>query len=292
MVFPNYFADAESDFDEADFVIFGVPYEKTSSFRHGADKAPRAIRHASWNFETYDMRTGVDLKDIKLHDYGNLDVNNLNTKKMVEKIRDFTCKLLVKNKFPIAIGGEHSITPGIVKAYPNDIAVLSFDAHMDFREQYENDVNNHACVTRRFADHIDIKNIAIIGVRSAEKEEFEYAQKAGLFFIDTFSINKKGISESIKEAKDRLRDKKIYLTLDIDVVDPAYAPGTSTPEPFGLDPFDVLEFIEAFSSHLVGFDIVEVCPAYDHGETSILAAKLIRSIVGDVWNKISLQSQL
>lgn len=285
MVFPNYFADAESGFDEADFIIFGVPYDKTSSFRHGVDKGPSEIRQSSWNFETYDLRTGVDLKKIKLHDYGNLDVKDLNTKEMLERVGDFTCKLLAKNKFPIAIGGEHSITPGIVKAYPNDIAVLSLDAHMDLREQYENDVNNHACVTRRIADHIDIKNIAVIGVRSAEKKEFEYAQKAGLFFIDAFSINKKGISETIKETKKYLTDKKIYFTLDIDVVDPAYAPGTSTPEPFGLDPFDILEFIDAFSSQLIGFDIVEICPAYDHGETAILAAKLIRSIVGAVWSK-------
>ena len=285
MVFPDYFADAESDFDEADFVIFGVPYGKTSSFRHGVDKAPREIRQASWNFEAYDLRTGVDLKKIKLHDYGNLDVKNLNTKETVEKVRDFTCKLLAKNKFPIVIGGEHSITPGVVKAYPNDIAVLSLDAHMDFREQYENNVNNHACVIRRIADHIDIKNIAVIGVRSAEKEEYEHAQKAGLFFVDAFSINKNGFSETIKETKERLKDKKIYLTLDVDVIDPAYAPGTSTPEPFGLDPFDILEFIDAFSSQLIGFDIVEVCPAYDHGETSILAAKLIRSIVGAVWSE-------
>ena len=286
MVFPDYFSDAESDFDKADFVIVGVPYGKTSSFRYGADKAPSEIRQASWNFEAYDLRTGLDLKKIKLHDYGNLDVKNLNAKETVKKVRDFTCKLLAKNKFPIVIGGEHSITPGVVKAYPNDVAVLSLDAHMDFREQYENNVNNHACVIRRIADHIDIKNIAIIGVRSAEKEEYEYAQKTGLFFVDAFSIKKNGFSATIKKTKEHLKDKKIYLTLDIDVIDPAYAPGTSTPEPFGLDPFDTLEFIDAFSSQLIGFDIVEVCPAYDRGETSILAAKLIRSIVGAVWSKI------
>jgi agmatinase len=284
MVFPNYFADAESDFDEADFVIFGVPYEKTSSFRHGADKAPGEIRQSSWNFETYDIRTGLDLKDIKLHDYGDLDVKNLDTEEMIGKVKDFTYGLLVKNKFPIVIGGEHSISPGVIKAFPNDIAVLSLDAHIDFRDSYENDIFNHACTIRRIADHVHIKNIVVIGLRSAEKEEFEYAQKTGLFFIDTFSINKKGISETIKKTKDYLKDKKIYLTLDIDVVDPAYAPGVSTPEPFGLNPFDILEFIEALSSQLVGFDIVEVCPEYDHGETSLLAAKLIRFIVGAVWS--------
>jgi agmatinase len=132
MVFPDFFTDAESNFDEADFIIFGIPYDKTSSFRYGANKAPGEIRQVSWNFETYDLRTGVDFKKIKLHDYGNLDVANLNPKEMVEKVRKFTYKLVSKEKIPVAIGGEHSITSGIVKAYPNDVAVLSLDAHMDF----------------------------------------------------------------------------------------------------------------------------------------------------------------
>jgi agmatinase len=285
MNFPDYFADAESDFEGAEFVIFGVPYDKTSSFRHGAEKAPREIRRTSWNFETFDLRSGTDLKNIKLHDYGDLDVKNLSSQEMVEKVREFTSKLLAKNKFPIALGGEHSITPGIVGAFPNDIAVLSLDAHMDFRQQYENDVNNHACVMRRVANHINIKNIAVIGVRSAEKEEFEYVQKTGLFYIDAFSIHKNGISNAIKKTKEHLKDKKIYLTLDMDVIDPAYAIGTGTPEPFGLHPLDVLECIEAFSSQLIGFDIVEVCPPYDNGETSILSAKLLRSTIGSVWNR-------
>ena len=283
--FPNYFADSESGFKEAEFVIFGVPYDKTSSFRHGAEKAPTTIRQASWNFETYDLRTGIDLKDIKFHDYGDLDVKSLDTKAMVEKVRNFTLKLLENNKFPIAIGGEHSITPGIVSAFQNDIAVLSLDAHIDFREQYEKDINNHACVTRRIADHINIKNIAVLGVRSAEKEEFECAKNSGLFCIDAFSICKEGVSEAIQKTKKHLGNKKVYLTLDIDVVDPAYAPGTSTPEPFGLTPIDVLNIIESFSSQLIGFDIVEVCPPYDNGETSLLAAKLIRNVIATVSNK-------
>ena len=100
-----------------------------------------------------------------------------------------------------------------------------------------------------------------------------------------FSIQKAGISEVIQETKEHLKEKKIYLTLDIDVIDPAYAPGTSTPEPFGLTPFDILELIEAFSPQLIGFDIVEVCPPYDNGETALLAAKLLRSLIGAVWSR-------
>ena len=284
MNFPDYFADSDSGFKDASFVIFGVPYWKNSSFRQGAEKAPKEIRQASWNFETFDMRTNVDLNDIKVHDYGNLDVNNIDSGKMVEKVMVFTSSLLKEKKFPIAIGGEHSITPGVVKAFSDDIAVLFLDAHMDFRESYEKDIYNHACALRRVADYVDMKNIAVLGIRSAEKEEFNDAKQVGLFYRDAFFIRKNKISEAIKDTKSYLRDKKIYLSLDIDVVDPSYAPGTSTPEPFGLTPFDIVEIIDAFSSQLIGFDVVEVCPPYDHGETALLSAKLIRSVIGAVGN--------
>ena len=102
---PDYFADAESSFDEAEFVIFGVPYDKTSSFRMGASKAPEEIRHASWNFETFDLKTGNDLRDINFHDYGDLDVKNDSPQEMVKKVKEFASMLLSKNKFPISFGG-------------------------------------------------------------------------------------------------------------------------------------------------------------------------------------------
>jgi len=283
MDFPNYFADAESSFDDASFILFGVPFEKTSSFRHGADKAPHEVRQASWNFERYDLRTGINFEEILVHDYGDLDVQNLTSKEVFETTKTFTSTLLAKQKIPIAIGGDHSITPGIITAFPKDIAVISLDAHMDFRQNYKNDRYNHACVIRRVTDHIPLRNIAILGIRSAEKEEYEQAQEQGLFFRDAFTINKIGIEKSIQQTKTYLKEKQIYLTLDIDVVDPAYAPGTSTPEPFGLTPMDVLEIIEAFSPQLIGCDVVEVCPPYDHGQTAVLAAKLVQTCISGIW---------
>jgi agmatinase len=138
-------------------------------------------------------------------------------------------------------------------------------------------------VIRRVADHIPLRNIAVLGIRSAEKEEYEQAQEQGLFFRDAFTINKVGIENSIQQTKTHLKGKHIYLTLDIDVVDPAYAPGTSTPEPFGLTPMDVLEIIEAFSPQLIGCDVVEVCPPYDHGQTAVLAAKFIQTCISGIW---------
>lgn len=279
MNFPDYFADAEADFDEADIIIFSAAYDKTTSFRHGADKAPEQIREAGWNFETFNLRTAVDLKDFKFHDYGDLNVKNDSPYVMVEKVKNFTLKVLQKNKFPIMIGGEHSVTAGAIQAFPDDIAVVSLDAHMDFRDQYENEKFNHACVIRRVADHIGAENVAVIGVRSAEKEEYDEAKKQGLFFIDSFTIQDIGIEKALNQTLNHLKNNKIYLTLDIDVLDPCFAPGTSTPEPFGLSSFDVLKCIEILSTKLVGFDVVEVCPSYDKGETAILAAKYVRYVI-------------
>ncbi len=283
MNFPNYFADAEASFDEADFVIYGIPYDKTSSFRKGADKGPKEIRKASWNFETYNFKTAFDLTNVKIHDYGNLDVSKKIPIEMVKEVNDFSKKVLRKNKFPIAIGGEHSITSVIIKSFPKDTAVISLDAHMDFRNIYENERYNHACVLKRISEHVGVENIALLGMRSAEKEEYINAKKENLFFVDSFEIREKGIDSAIKKTKEFLENKKIYFTFDIDAVDPAYAPGTGTPEPFGITPFDVIKIIDSFSDQLVGFDIVEVCPAYDKGETSILAAKIIRLLIEKVY---------
>lgn len=285
MNFPDYFADAESDFDKAEFVIFGAPYDKTSSFRLGANLAPKEIRQASWNFETFNLRTGFDLKGVKFHDYGDLDIKAKTPDDMISEIKRFVSFLLSKNKFPIALGGEHSITPGIISAFPKDIAVLSLDAHIDFRNEYENSPNNHACSSRRIVDHVGIKNLAVLGIRSAEKQEFADAKKLGLFFIDFFEINENGIDNALDKTKKYLLDKKIYLSLDIDVIDPSYAPGTSTPEPFGLTPFDILKCIDAFSSNLIGFDVVEVCPPYDNGQTALLAAKYVRYVIEQVVSR-------
>jgi agmatinase len=285
MKFPGYFADAESDFRQAAFVLFGVPFGKTSSFRSGAEKGPAEIRKASWNFETWDIRTGKDFSAIPVHDFGDLSVTTMSAVEMVEEAHSFTLKLRNNKKIPVALGGEHSITPGIISAFPKDIAVLSLDAHLDFRDHYENQKYNHACVLRRLADHVGVKNIAVVGVRSAEYQEFVTAQNENLFFIDAFTFYKKGTQHTIKLLSDFFQDRKIYLTLDIDVIDPCYAPGTSTPEPFGLSPLDVLELCETFAANLIGFDMVEVCPPFDHGETSLLAAKMIRSLIAAIWNK-------
>ncbi|MFE3846102.1 agmatinase [Thermoplasmatota archaeon] len=285
MNYPNYFADADSNFNDSDYVIFGIPYDKTSSFRFGANLAPKKIRESSWNFETYNLRNKVDFKDINVHDFGDISIKKDSPDEVINKVKIFTSSLLKNNKFPVALGGDHSITAGLINAFEDEIAVLSLDAHLDYRDEYENEKNNHACVIRRISEKIDINDIAILGVRSAEKREFQEAKKDGLFWMGSYYINKNGIKQSLNRIKNKFRNKNIYITLDIDVLDPSFASGTSNPEPFGISPFDILECIEFFSKDIIGFDVMEVCPPYDHGETAILAAKFVKTVIEENWLK-------
>ena len=285
--FPNFFADANSNYIDADAVIFGVPYDKTSTFRYGAANAPSEIRRASWNFEPYRFETGIDFRDLKIHDFGDLPVKDLSPDDMIKEVEKFVLKIKKDKKFPIAVGGEHLVTLGIIRALKSeDFCVLSLDAHLDYREKYEGEKFSHACIIKRISEEIGTKNIAVIGFRSADKDEYENAIKDKLFCKDIFSINRVGLKNVLNELKEHFGINKVYLTLDIDVLDPAYAPGTSTPQPFGLTTFQLLEIIDEFAEKLIGFDLVEVCPPYDKGETSLLAAELIRTIITKHYYKI------
>ncbi|HDM67155.1 MAG TPA: agmatinase, partial [Thermoplasmatales archaeon] len=258
-------------------------YDRTVSFRRGAREAPRSIRVSSWNFESYNMKTGVDFREIPVHDYGDLPVSNDDSpREMVKTVKEFSTKLVEEGKTPIGIGGEHTVSVGIISSLPRDIMVISFDAHLDFRDEYQSENYSHACVIRRLSEYVSPRNIIVVGVRSAERNELLKAEEEGLEYYDAFSFirDKRGV---MREIKKRIGDKSIYLTLDIDVIDPSYAPGTGTPEPFGLQPIDVLSCIEELSPRIIGFDLVEVCPPFDHGETSILAARLIRSTIEMIW---------
>ncbi|OYT29718.1 agmatinase [Thermoplasmatales archaeon ex4572_165] len=275
--FPNYFADAESDYSKAKYVIFGVPYDKTSSFRYGSKEGPDSIRHASWNFESFDLLTKIDFSKLPVHDYGNIDgISQLKPKDMIKKVNDFSKMVLQDSKIPIGIGGEHSVTSGIIKSIPSDTFVVIFDAHLDYRQSYEQDIYNHACTIKRISDIIPHENIVILGVRSAEKNEYENAKKDNVSFIESSKIIKEGMLSTIKDIKKQIGQQQIYLSIDIDVIDPAYAPGTGTPEPFGLNPYEICIAFDILKDNLIGFDVMEVNPLFDHGQSSMLAAKYIR----------------
>jgi len=274
MKFPSYFADAEESFSHSDYVIVGVPYEDASpSFRECAQFAPDAIREASWNFETYNLFNEMDLQDLKVHDFGNIkDLGKL--KKLTERI--------VKNKKKIIVlGGSHSITPYVVKPlskwYPH-LNVLVTDAHLDYRDTYQNTPINHACTIRRISEIVPINQITLVGIRSGCKEEKIQSEADGLSYYTSSDVARLGIKKILKQ----LDSGHIYLSIDMDVVDPSYAPGVSTPEPFGLDALDIVNIIREIAPRIIGIDVVEVCPAYDTGITALLAAKFIREYI--TWN--------
>jgi agmatinase len=277
------FADADSSFEEADFVILGVPFDRTTTFRSGARFAPTTIREASWNFERELFEHGVSFEDMKVHDGGDLFEEGT-VDEMVAAIEEEARKVVSASKFPIFIGGEHSISPPVVKAF-GEISVVTIDAHLDYREEYGGLRNSHACAHKRIEDAVGKGNVFAFGVRSISSDE----RSEEALFADAFTIHEVGWKEAFSQLLGKLGRKPVYLSLDIDGIDPAYAPGTGTPEPFGLTPFDVRGVINMLGDRLVGFDVVEVCPAYDNGNTSVLAARMIREVIAVKWKSMKVQ---
>ncbi|ADD07816.1 agmatinase [Candidatus Aciduliprofundum boonei] len=280
-----HFADANKNFNESFFIIFGVPFDGTSSYRHGSKFAPDEIRKASYNLESYVMEHKISLSELPIHDMG--DIGTLDEFGNVEDVIDTvysTMQSILPNKFPIMIGGEHSITIGAAKALKKlNAGIIFIDAHGDFRDEYLGNKYSHACTARRAYDILNGKIISI-GVRSASQEEVEDAKDLNYEWIDSYEFQRLGWKRTIKKAMEILDVQKVYLSIDIDGIDPAYAPGTGTPEFFGLSPMDVKNIINFLAPNLIGADITEVCPPYDNGNTSILAARLVQEIIAAKWN--------
>lgn len=272
------FLNADCPYEDADVVIVGNTFDHTTCFRPGSREAPNAIRQASYNFETYLFEHGVDLCEIAIHDAGNIEPG-IFPDDMIIEAGFYLSQVVRDGKFPILLGGEHSVTIPAVQAF-RDIAVITIDAHLDSRDSYLGSPNSHACVSRRCADHLGMENVMALGVRSISKEEAEHEDPVP--YIDSFTIQEKGMEWAVQKALDSVKAEKIYLSVDIDGIDPAYAPGTGTPEPFGLTPLDVKKAIGMIGERMVGFDVVEVCPPADNGNTAALAARLVNEALA-VW---------
>ena len=268
------FADADAVFSYGKYVILGVPLDVTGTHRRGTDKAPEAIRKESYNFETYLYDLGIDLDDVPIHDMGDLPVDD----HMRMEVLDAVARIVGAGKVPIMLGGEHSLTPHAVEAF-SDVSVLVFDAHLDYRDEYEGDKNSHACATRRIDEIISPDKVLPVGIRSMCKEEFDDAKKHNLGYITADQAKNMGTKELMNFIDD-LMPGRIYVSIDMDGIDPSFAPGVGTPEPFGLDPMMVRDIIRHLAPRIVGLDIVEVNPDFDNGNTAALAAKLIRDFIG------------
>lgn len=268
------FMGAHASYQEARAVILGLPMDYTVSYRPGARSGPLSIRNASIALEEYSIYQDRSLEDIRYCDLGDIGLPFGNVGASLELIEKAADILLDDQKFPIFLGGEHLVSYPVVKAFARrypDLHIIHFDAHADLRKDYYGEDRSHSTVMRKIAEQLGPGKVFQFGIRSGIKDEFEFASHYT-------KLHLQDVLEPLESALDELKGKPVYVSLDIDVVDPAYAPGTGTPEPGGCTSKEIIHAIHCLGLlNIVGFDLVEVCPHTDLSErTAILAAKLVR----------------
>jgi len=274
------FMGAQRSIDQCKVSLLGVPYDGTCCFRPGARFGPSAVREDSYGIETYCPQLNLDLEDINFADLGSLDVPIGDTKLIIDNVKNATDILLKNNLKPLIIGGEHSITSGVIKSiiknYP-DLIMIQLDAHADLRDEWLGNKFSHACTMKRCLEILPSKKIFQIGIRSGTKLEFIEMRNTKRLIPHTSGENAKYLEEALNNFK----ENPIYLTFDLDWFDPSIMPGTGTPEPGGYLWRDFAAIVEVLKSHnLIGADVVELSPKLDNsGISSILAAKVIRSLI-------------
>ncbi|MBX5436123.1 MAG: agmatinase [Alicyclobacillaceae bacterium] len=270
----NVFIGASADLAGASAVIYGMPMDWTVSFRAGARLGPARIREVSVGLEEYSPYLDRDLSDIRYADAGDILLPFGNAALSVERIEAFVRRLFQAGKFPLGLGGEHLASLGPLRAacarFP-ELRVIHIDAHADLREDYEGERFSHATVIRRACDLVGPDKVYQFGIRSGTRDEFRWARAHTRFY--PFEV-----AAPLQRVLPELRDHPVYVTWDIDVFDPAHAPGTGTAEAGGITPREGFEAVRLLSElNVVGFDLVETAPPLDPSEqTQILAAKLVR----------------
>lgn len=274
---PGLFMGGDTPYESSDAVILGIPMDYTVSFRPGTRMGALSIRNVSIGIEEYSVYLDRDLADYAYCDLGDLALPFGNVVKSLQMIEKASHQILEDGKFPIFIGGEHLITYPLIKPfiekYP-DLRVVHFDAHADLRVDYYGEDNSHATVMHKVAEMLGPKRIYQFGIRSGTREEFLYAKENTHLVLED-------VLEPLKAVLEELKGKPVYVTIDIDVIDPAFAPGTGTQEAGGCTSREIIKAIHELQVlNIVGFDLVEVSPVTDSSErTALLAAKLIREAI-------------
>jgi agmatinase len=279
----NVLSGIQTPFEKADYVVFGVPFDVTSTYRTGARFGPNAIRQASLNIETISFRNGIDVEDIRVHDLGDLHVST-DPKKTVDMLKLVVEDIANAGKMPVALGGEHTMTLGIMKglsAKTAKAAVVSFDAHLDLRKEFLGLKLSHTTFMRCINEEVKPAKIIEVGTRAVCKEELAYAKKAGIDFFPAQQIRKEGSAQIAKALREKLAPyDKVYVSVDMDVLDPAYAPAVQNPEPEGIETHTLLDIVCSLcDKRVVGFDVLEVAPIYDQGVSAIQAAKVVFEVL-------------
>lgn len=270
------FIGCDSEYQDARAVIFGAPFDSTTSYRPGTRFASRTMRMESFGLETYSLYQDKDMGDISVFDGGDLELCFGDTQKALEQIESFVAPILSDEKLMVMIGGEHLVTLGAIRAvvrkYP-DLHVIHFDAHADLRDDYLGASLSHATVMHRVWDLVGDHRIFQFGIRSGDRSEFLW----GKDHVTTQRFNFEGLEKIV----DRLKGKPVYFTLDLDILDPSIFPGTGTPEAGGVSFLELLDAIQTVGNlNIVGCDINELSPVYDQsGVSTAVACKVFRELL-------------
>ena len=264
----------DTDYARASTVILPIPFDKTSTWIKGADKGPAAIIEASRYLEFYDIET--DSEVFKKGIFTAKPIRAASSSALIKKTDSAVSRYLKDNKLVVTLGGEHSVSIGVIKSYAKhykDLSILHLDAHADSRDSYEGSRYNHACVIARVREFT--QNIVSVGIRSMDVSERSGVDRKKMFFAHEIHDSDKWIQNAVRSLSD-----SVYITIDLDVFDPGIMPSTGTPEPGGLGWYQVMKllFSVSKSKRIVGFDVVELCPSSSKAP-DFLAAKLIYTLL-------------
>jgi agmatinase len=256
--------------------IVGLPYDEASSFRRGAQFGPQEIRLASDSIESYSPYLDRDLEELRFHDAGDLELAGKNPEAAIAAIRSLYAEKYRHQVSLLGLGGDHTVTAGAIQGLVEAglrPKILYLDAHMDVRGEYTGGIYSHACVARRLAEQLGADRLLLWGIRSGERSEFEWARSEGILLGREIS--------SLKKAIRGLDEEPVYLTIDLDVFDPAELPGVGNPEPGGLKFSEFLAVLEEIAPlNVVGADVVELAPVWDiSGRSSVMAAEIVRELL-------------
>lgn len=276
------FGGFDEPYERANVVFMGVPLDVTSSYRSGYRFAPAKIREASANLETYLTSAGLDVFErLNISDLGDIVITPTDLKASGNRITRLVKQVSGEGKMPVLLGGEHTLTYFALQAF-DDVFVVQLDAHRDLRDEYMGDRLCHATVMRRVLDRLPPERLLQVGIRSCSKEEAEFARKAKIRTYTSEQVMDNTPSV-VAEARRLARNSRVYLTIDLDVLDPAFAPGVATPEPGGPSTVELLRLVRELGKlNIWAFDVVELVPPHDDGTATFAAAKIIYELLAAV----------
>ncbi|MEM0102289.1 MAG: agmatinase [Sulfolobales archaeon] len=279
------------------FIVVGIPLDSTSSFRSGCRFAPLYVRLASQTIELFSLRSLINIEEIPIADVGDVVIPHGDVTRSLSIIEGVVSELISDGLRVVFIGGEHTISLGVVKGLikaltTSNVCYLCFDSHSDFRYEYLGSKYSHACVTRRIYEILGNRRITLVGIRAISHEEYRDLKNSNIRYFTSNQVKTLGVREISRNISKALEDcSKIHLSIDLDVLDPAYAPGVTTPEPEGITPTELLDILQLIiDDRFTSLDVVELTPSYDQSMiTSIVAAKIINEVIGMIYSKISMK---